>query len=72
MADETISMKYESKYTVHVIDPFNKYMTVKLKAKKIVIGDIYTTFYDYYGSVRVDITNSSSSFKSRENVLDDM
>ena len=28
--------------------------------------------YDYYGSVRVDITNSSSSFKSRENVLDDM
>lgn len=28
--------------------------------------------YDYFASVRVDITNRSSAVKSRENVLDDM
>lgn len=47
----------ESKYCVHTIDPFNNYRMTIIKAKKIVIGDVYTTFYDYYGSISGSFRN---------------
>lgn len=57
MPEEVIDMRYESKYCVHTIDPFNNYRMTIIKAKKIVIGDGYMTFYDYYGSISGSFRN---------------
>ena len=48
------NMKYECSYVVETIDPTNLLRgtkTTKLKAKKIVVTETDTTFYDYYGCV---------------------
>lgn len=49
-----INMKYECDYIVETIDPTNLLggsKKTKLKAKKIVVTETDTIFYDYYGCV---------------------
>ena len=49
-----IDMRYECSYEVETKDPRNPFGQTKkvmVKAKKIVVTEMDTTFYDHYGCV---------------------